>query len=326
MTVARVYELSFEVDARDVVFWDDNTLLLTTPSAEVWRAVVAPTPGKAELSVAANRVLGPVALALGQADVKPAGGGYPRLTASGQAGVVVVNTHDLVLVACPMRGGNGARLLSFGCGQYYPAMAFSRDGARFSACADRVLVFDTGSWQGRARDAGEVCAWHPREPLLLGLHEYTGQLGWTDWRDSANPTLRPLGTLDASGGRIEPAGVVVDATGERCVAAYRHPDRLEWWQLDPLRLIDSRPVEEGEVSGLQSGPGAAWFAVESEAGVRLWDFETREPRCDVIAGASGVQFSPSGLRFVTQSREPTNPCPIQPGGVNRAVTLWKVGA
>ena len=326
MTVARVQELSFEVDARDVVFWDDNTLLLTTPSAEVWRVVVAPTPGKAESSVAASRVLGPVAQALGQAAVKPARGGYPRLAASARAGAVVVNTHDLVLVACPLRGGDGARLLSFGWGQYYPRLAFSRDGSRFSACADHLLVFDTGSWEGRARDAPEVCAWHPREPLLLGLHAYTGQLGWTDWRDGANPTLRPVGTLDASGGRIEPAGVVVDAAGERCVTAYRHPDRLEWWQLDPLRLIDSRPVGEGEVFDLRSGPGAGLFAVESAAGVQLWDFDTREPLSGVIAGASGAQFSPSGLRFVTRSRAPTNPYPIQPGGANRAVTLWKVAA
>jgi hypothetical protein len=326
VTIARLHELSFEVDARGVVFWDDNTLLLTTPSAEVWRAVVAPTPGKAELSVTAKHVLGPVAQALGQADVKPASGGYPRLAASTRAGAVVVNTHDLVLVACPMRGGNGARLLSFGWGQYYPAMAFSRDGTRFYACADHLLVFDTGSWQGQARDALQVCAWHPSEPLLLGLHEYTGQLGWTDWSDGANPTLRPVGTLAASEGRIEPAGIVVDASGERCVTAYRQPDRLEWWQLDPLRLIDCRLVGEGEVLDLQSGPGTGWFAVESEAGVQLWDFETREPLSDVIAGASGVQFSPSGLRFVTQSRSLTNPYPIKPGGADRAVTLWKVAA
>jgi hypothetical protein len=318
--------VSLPVEARDVVFWDDETLLLTTPSADVWRADVASTPCNIDLWFAANRVLKPVAEALGKPGVEPASGGYPRLAASAPAGAVVVNTHDLVLVACPRPGETAARLLSFSWGQYYPRMAFSRDGSRFSACADHLLVFDTGSWRGRARDALEVCAWHPWEPLLLGLHQYTGQLSWADWRDSAKPALRLVGTLDASGGRIEPAGMVVDATGERCVTAYGHPDRLEWWQLDPLRLIDSRPVGEGEVFDLQSGPGARLFAVESEAGVQLWDFETRQPLSDVIPGGSGVQFSPSGFLFVTQSREPTNPYPIQPGRPNHTVTLWKVSA
>jgi hypothetical protein len=324
MKVTRVATLSFGGEARDVVFWTDDLLLLTTPSAEVWRAIAEPGQHPGELLFAANEVLAPVAQALGQLHVQPASGGYPRLAASVHAGVVVVNTHDLVLVACPLHGSRSPSLLFFGWGQYYPSLAFSRDGSRFSVTADHLLVFDTDSWQGQTRNACEVCAWHPREPMLLGLHRYTGQLGWTDWRDSANPALRPLGVLTAAQERIEPAGLIVDAAGDRCVIAFAHPHRLEWWQLHPLQRIDSRLVEEGEIVELQPSPEAGVFAVETTAGVRVWDLERREPLSDLIGGATGLRFSPSGRRFVTRSRAATNPYPLQSSEGEPSVTLWRV--
>jgi hypothetical protein len=317
VTLARVHEMTFPVEVRDVAFWDDGTLLLTTPSAELWRVDVV-APGESDLLHPASRVLQPVAEALSSPNVEPACGGYPRLAASALAGVIIVNTSDLTLVALPWSGEVAARLLHLGCGEYYPRMAFSRDGSRFFACADRLLIFDTGSWKKKhARNASEVCTWHPLEPRLLGLDACTGRLKWTDWRNVAKPTARAVGTLDLSECRVEPAGLVVDATADRCVTAYHHPDRLEWWQLQPLRLIAVRPV--GEVFDLYPGPRAEVFAVETEAGVQLWDLEARMPVSDVIGGSSGVKFSPSGLWCVTLSRVPTNP-----GEVKRTVTLWKV--
>ena len=322
-TLARARELSFPVEARDIGFWDDGTLLLTTPSAEVWQADIAAAAGESVLLHPANRVIQPVAEAVGLPNAEPAGGRYPRLAASALAGAVIVNTSDLVLVACPRPGEIAGRLLHLGCGEYYPRMAFSRDGSRFTVCADTLLVFDTGSWKKKARDDSGVFAWHPREPRLLFLDAVTGRLMWTDWRNVARPASWPVGTLSPSEGRVEPAGLVVDATADRCVTAYRHPDRLEWWQLQPLRMVAAQPVG-GEVFDLYPGPRADVFAVETEAGVQLWDFEARAPVSDVITGNTGVKSSPSGLWCVTLSRIPSNPHPMHPGEAKRTITLWKV--
>ena len=326
MRIDRVHALSFEVDVADVAFWDEETLLLITPSAELWRVAVSSRTQKAELVFAADQILGPVARTFGQVTVSPAGGGYPRLAVSSAAGVAAVNTHDMVLVACPLHGEGMPRLVSSSWGQYYPRMEFSSDASRLMLCADDVLAFDTRSWRWfEKQGVANVCAWHPREPWLLGLESSTGQLCWTDLRDIDKPRAWSAGALNRTQWDDEVAGIAINATGERVVAAYRHPDRIEWWQSDPFRLIDTQPVRAGEVLALEHGREAGLFAVVTEGGVECWDFESREPLSDVIRHASEIKFSPSGLRFVTLSRASTNPDPVSPPRESGcALFLWQV--
>ena len=76
----------------------------------------------------------------------------------------------------------------YGWGQYYPRIAFSPDASRLVVCADSVVVFDTGSWRWyKMQGDANICAWHPREPWLLGLEPTTGKLRWSDLQDMDNP-------------------------------------------------------------------------------------------------------------------------------------------
>ncbi|KYF69764.1 hypothetical protein [Sorangium cellulosum] len=324
MKIERVRALSFEVDAVDVAFWDEDTLLVTTPSAELWRVAVEPRIQKAELVFAADQILDPVSRALGTVVASPASGGYPRLAVSREAGVAAVNTHDMVLLACPLQGEGGPRLVSYGWGQYYPRMAFSPDASRLMVCDDALVVFDTGSWRWhRMQGDANICAWHPREPWLLGLEPTTGKLRWSDLQDMDNPRTWSAGALDPTQWDDDVVGIAIDATGERLVAAYRHPDRIEWWELDPLHRVDTRPVQAGEVLALEHGREAGLFAAVAELGVQLWGFESREPISDVIPDVSEVKFSPSGLCFVTLSRASDNPYPVAPSRTGCTSILWR---
>ncbi|WP_438010540.1 hypothetical protein WME89_19010 [Sorangium sp. So ce321] len=324
MKIERVRALSFEVDAVDVAFWDEDTLLVTTPSAELWRVAVEPRIQRAELVFAADQILGPASRALGTAVASPASGGYPRLAVSREAGVAAVNTHDMVLLACPLHGEGGPRLVSYGWGQYYPRMAFSPDASRLMVCADDLVVFDTGSWRWyKMQGDANICAWHPREPWLLGLEPTTGKLRWSDLQDMDNPRTWSAGALDPTQWDDDVVGIAIDATGERLVAAYRHPDRIEWWELDPLHRVDTRPVQAGGVLALEHGGEAGLFAAVTAFGVQLWGFESREPISDVIPNVSEVKFSPSGLCFVTLSRASTNPYPVASSRTGCASILWR---
>lgn len=314
------------VEVRDAVFWDEEHLLLTTPAAEVWRAALA-GPHDAQRLFTAAEVLGPVARHLGAERVAPAAGGYPRLAAHRAANTVVVNTHDLVLVACAPHGGRAPALLSACWGHYYPCLAFSADGSRFAATGDGFLAFDTRSWQGRMEEPPAHCAWHPREPALLCLDRSTGRLAWTDYRDFAAPQPQTLGVPDLPGGPDEVAGLVVDPSGEMAVVACDEPPRLEWWQLAPLRRLETRALEDGSAGGfpaLEAHHGAGLFAVESQAGVRLWDFGSRRPLARLLAGATNLRFSPSGRRFLTHGPASTSPHPARAAEAGGSVALWQV--
>lgn len=325
MKIERVHALSFEVDAVDMAFWDEDTILLTTPSAELRRVAVSPPDQEAELVCAADQVLGPAARALGETMVSPASGRYPRLSASRAAGVAVVNTHDMVLLACPLRGDGAPRLVSCGWGQYYPQLAFSPDASRLMVRADELIIFDTRSWRWHEAHGDEsVCAWHPREPWLLRLDPTTGQLRWSDLQDIDDPRAWSAGAIEPAQWDEDVVGIAIDATGERLVALCRRPDRIERWQLEPLRRVDARPVQSGEVVALEHGREAGVFAAVGDGGVQLWGFESREPISDVIPDVSEVRFSPSGRRFVTLSRGSTNPYPVVAGQAGCAPVLWQV--
>lgn len=323
MRIDRVQGLSFKANAVDLAFWNEDALLLTTSSGELWR--VAMKPQKEELIFTAEQMLGPVARALGKRSVSPAGGGYPRLAASSKAGVAVVNTHDMVLLACPLHGEGSPRLVSCGWGQYYPRLAFSPDASRLTVCADELIIFDTRSWHWYAAQGdAAICAWHPLEPWLLCLEPTTGQLRWLDLQDIDNPRTWFAGALHPTQWDDDVVDIAIDATGERLVAAYRNPDRIEWWRLDPLHRVGTQPVPSGEVLALEHGREAGLFATVTEGGVRFWGFESQEPVSEVVPGVSEVKFSPSGLRFATLSRESTNPYPVVSGRAGGAPVLWQV--
>src|SRR5262249_46942552 len=158
------------------------------------------------------------------------------------------------------------------------------------ACSDELVVFDTGSW--RSHETNEdvnICEWHPREPWLLRLEPTRGELYWTDLTDIDRPRTVPVGSLGAEKWVDDVAGFAVDATGKWLVVARIRPDRLEWWECYPLRLVESRPVQSGEVIALEHGREAGCFAAVTRLGAELWGFESREPISDVIRDVSEIK-------------------------------------
>jgi hypothetical protein len=290
----RQFELSLPIEARHVVFADEGTLAFTSPVADVWKVAAGTAASHPELLFPSRLALAPVAEALGRATVDPARGDYPRLAVSLSANVVVVNTHDLVLVACPLNSEEKARLLAFGWGQYYPRMAFSADHSRFAAKADMLLVYDMTTWRGHALRSVEQCGWHPRQPMHLCVG-YKGELFWADWSEGISPIIRELGSI---GVHNETHGLVVLHDLERFVAAF-HPPRLELWQLNPLRLIEALDTVDGEIFDLRLSPNGKWLVVRTSSGIRLWNPETPFVLSKLFPGFDALEFAPSSQRFVT---------------------------
>lgn len=324
MKITSLQAPSFEASVVDAAFGDEETLLFTTSSAELWRAVMKPESPRAERVLDAGPVLGPVAQALGEAMVSPARGGYPRLAVSYEAGVAVVNTHDVVLVACPLRGAGAPQLVWCGWGQYYPSLAFSPDGSRLMASADEVILFDTASWRScLAHGGARFCAWHPREPRLLCLEPTRGELHWWDVQDVDRPRRWLVGMISTVPFDDHVVGIAIDVTGDRFVVAYRCPDRIEWWRLDPLRRDGVKPLSS-EILALEHGRRAALFATVTGVGAQIWSFESQEPIEGVIPSVDEIKFSPSGLRFATLRRRSTNPYPGVRDRTEHAPALWGV--
>lgn len=325
--LVRQYDLPLFAEARHVVFAGDDALMFTTTTADVWKMAASPTAARPELLFPGRLVLAPVVQVLGQAAVVPASGGYPRLAVSFEADSVVVNTHDLVLVACRLNGDEQRRLLSYSWGEYYPRFEFSSDNSRFAAKADRLLVFDTRSWDGHTLNSVEVCGWHPQQPKQLCV-DYEGELFWADWSQGITPEIQQLGTIGLRNGWNQAHGLVVLEGGERFVVAF-HPPRIELWRLNPLQLIESLETSDGEISDLRLSPKGKWLVVLSESGVRVWDTETHFELSDLFPGISELDLAPSGQRFVTHHLTAgTNPYPTdrttdRPAGGDLA-SCWEI--
>ncbi|HEU4882169.1 MAG TPA: hypothetical protein VFT45_07990 [Longimicrobium sp.] len=320
-TIIRVGEVSFGFDVRDLAFWDEETVILVTPAADVWRAVLDPHPRAVEKLYSGREVNAPLSAAFGK-PVEPATGGYPRLAVSARAGVAIVNTHDVVLVACPVGIDAGKpRLISEGWGNYDPQIAFSPDGARFSLMSGGVAVFDTTTWKFGHDEAAGTCVWHPRAPWTLVLDE--GRVGWIDWTDVAKPARHSIGTLEGPEDREEPRAVALDPDEGGFLAAYHYPPRLEWWRFDPLRIVHSVESPHGEILNLVPGP-AGLVAVVGARGTGVWDTRTREPVGGAMDEATGVVFSPSRRRFITRKLSFSNPYPAHGDTTQCGFDLWQV--
>lgn len=329
--ITPVGELSFGLDVRDLAFWDEATVLLVTPAGDLWRAVLEPSPRATERLYTGREVNASLAKAFGEETMEPASGGYPSLAADARAGVAIVNTHDVVLVACAVPAdarppAEPPKLIAAGWGNYYPQLSFSADGSRFAAAHDELLVFDTRTWaRGQPGNDSDAWAWHPREPRMLSLDD-KDRLSWVDFSDVKNPVIQPLGTLDTGEGddRTDPHALLVDADGAGFLVAYHYPPRLEWWRMDPLRRIgDARPAPDGEVFGIHPSPAGDLLALLSSGGVRLMDAATREEVSDVMEGAMDLSFSPSGRRFITRSLAMQNPHPKHGGRAGARFHLWQ---
>lgn len=333
--ITRVGELSFGFDVRDAAFWDEETLILVTPAADVWHATLDPRPHAVDKLFTGNEVNGPLSRAFGK-PVAPATGGYPCLAASARARTVVVNTHDVVLVACPMgtvfpRGrwwqrpveAATPRIICDGWGDYYPPLAFSADGSRLAMAYEGVIVWDTATWTyGHDEKGVDTVAWHPREPRTLVLDE--GRLAWIDWTDIERPVRHPIGALEGAGDREEPRAVVLDPDEGGFLAAYHYPPRLEWWRFDPLRLVHTVESPHGEIYDLVPGPAGDVVAVVGAHSTGVWDARTRTPVGDAMEEATGVSFSPSGRRFITRKLSFDNPYPAHGDTTECGFDLWQV--
>lgn len=322
------YDLPLGIEAQHVIFADEVTLAFTTSTADVWKVVASPMSARPELLLSGRSAISPVAQALGQVEVKPAGGGYPRIAVSQAANIVVVNTHDMVLIGCRLNGDKQPQLFSFSWGQYYPHLAFSSDGSRIAAKADILSVYDTLSWSGCSIDAAETSCWHPRQLMHLCVG-YDGELFWADWSQGAAPVIRQLGTIGVRNGWNQARGLVMLEDGERFMVAF-HPPRLELWRLRPLRMIESLGTDDGEIFDCRLSPDGQWVVILSARGARFWNTEAPFELSNLYPEITDLEFAPCGRRFVTHELAGgTNPWPadrtigrVAAGG--DIVSVWEI--
>ncbi len=325
MRVLRRQGLVFDKEVIDADFWDEETLLLTTPKGGLRRARLGLGFQKTERVLSAWRAMSPVARSLSSFWVEPAHGRYPCLVVSALAGVAIVNPHDMVLVACPEPGLGKPQLISQTWGLFYPQISFSPDATRLLVVSDDVLVFDTRGWHRfHAEEGPDYFAWHPRENRLLALDPESGGLSWIDVRDLERPVTTPIGQLEPVPYSDHAVGLAYDERRGRLVVGYRLPDRLEEWTLDPLQRTRVIPLSDGELYSLEPKPAAGLFSLHSYAGLRLWDLETLEPVTEALPGTSDLKVSPSGRRLLTLSNHHWNPRPVKPPKRRVEFVLWEV--
>jgi hypothetical protein len=140
----------------------------------------------------------------------------------------VVNTHDMVLVACrdgshdrsgPFSRGTAPemRLLTWYWGEYYLHFDFSSDGCWLAVPDDlgRSVIFNMHDLTWREVKVGAPFAWYPGRPSLLGFD----QNGWLVSLDvaQANPLSDALYNMehDCRTGNI--AAVWVHPAADSCV-------------------------------------------------------------------------------------------------------------
>lgn len=151
------------MDVRDASFLDGENLILATPDGNVLRTSVSGCAEELMFSgrdilyrVAEGLVLdstkNPKEIPKSAATLKPCHGGYPRLAASECSDWVVVNTHDMILVACreashsktgPFSRSTAPemRLLTWIWGEYYRYYDFSADGSWLALDLGRALIW-----------------------------------------------------------------------------------------------------------------------------------------------------------------------------------------
>jgi WD40 repeat protein len=308
-----VQTLPITHQVRDAAFLGEDSLILTDPSANLWRYSLE--SGQVELFHRGTDVM-----ASFPDGVQPAGGTYPGVAASPNGETLVVNTHDLVLMGRDAAGGPW-RCMYEQWGAFYPELQFSPDGEHFAAWSEFVVVFDVRGLQYRGRALARACAWHPSRPLLLCADSDT--LGWLDLEKLQGQTApvspKRIGALVGPGEPGDVMSMVILHDGRLAVAIEQ--GHLEFWQLEPLRRLD-RLQTRGENLYLKSAPGGRWFALEGTAGVELWDATSPVPVSELLPAQTGIRISPSGRRFVTLGPMDSHPLPGSGGG--RPVTLWEL--
>jgi hypothetical protein len=310
--ITRLEELSFELAVHDAAFWDEDSLILLTRDADVWRAELEPRPRATERLFSGQQVLAPLARRFQTLTVRPAQGPCPGLAVCARAGAAVVITHDVVLAGCPVGTPGEPRLWWETWGLYGPHLAFSHDGSRLSVTQD-FAVLDTRD-PTRAWTQGQgAWAWHPRETRLLVLRT-EGSVQWLDFPETGDPVPTPLGTLGHEVEWFVQAAVDPDGGG----FVMGSWDTLEWWRLHPLRKVHEAPAGIERIRAMVPGPAGDVFATVGLDGARLWDTAAREPLTGVMENVYSVSFSPSGRRFITRTLL-SDPYPV-----HARLELWQV--
>jgi hypothetical protein len=329
MKLHKIMDLEVPGGVRDAAFWDEETIVVTTPAADVWRLDLGASRRPPQQLHTGQEVLAPVARGLGkEGDLAPAAGGYPRLAVSRTAAAVVVNTHDTVLVACDATDiRRPPRVIAMGWGQYYPALGFSSDGSWFCMSPESPLtVWDTRTWRWRSSSEYEHGVWHATQPLLLCTTDNDPpSLAWLSAAAGGEElsAARVLGPIDVGDDWMRMCGLSLDPSGEYCAAAFEN-GRLVWWRLEPLEQVAELATSDGELKDIQVSTQGRWLAaLRNRAGVELWDLNTRRPLDDTMLDASDVVFSPSATRLIALSNA-GNPHPRFPSSGPTSAALWQL--
>lgn len=211
MELRKITDLRIGTEVRHAAFLSEDRVAVSTGTGDVFEVAFGAPPGPGPLLLEGRWILEPVAKALGQRTVEPAGGSYPRLAASPDGGLLIVNTHDAVLVACPLTGER-PRLIAETWGNYEPPLQFSPDGEWLRAGEAPLVVYDVRTWKWWPFPDLGVAVWHPVQPRLLVL-DSERRLRWLDLsRGHGEPSPGPpLG--DLANGVYEPQGLFLSARG-----------------------------------------------------------------------------------------------------------------
>lgn len=300
--LVRLYDLDLGTEVRDAVFIDEEHILFTTPWGNVRTATVGPGRRRTKLLLTWWRMLPQIARAIGAWWISPRvpEALLPRVAASAASKLAAVNTHDMVIFILSLAGRKGPALTMAGWGEYEPRLGFSPDGEFLAAQADHLYLLDM-RLRHTTDYAVEASDWHPAESRMLVL-DYHDRLSWID----AGPvSFRQLGTIERPETTPDAVGLAVSADRGECVIAW-HTGRLEWWALEPTRLLEVRDsAVEGEakdgIDHVVPSPDRSLLAVLSLGGLRLWDARTRQPLGERIPDVLEAAFSPSGRRMVVLS-------------------------
>jgi len=340
MKVTKLRE--FSMDVRDASFLDEHNLALITPAADVWRTSVI--SGSEELMFSGSDVLHRVAEGLVlrsrkepkeipkvAATLKPCNGGYPRLATSDRSGWVVVNTHDMILVACrdasyfnfgpfSRRTTSEMRLLTWYWGDYYRPFDFSSDGSWLVLPDDlgSSIIFNMHDLTWRVVNIGAPFAWYPGHPTLLGFDRD----GWLVSLDVTQPSFLPEVLYDLKydcvTGNI--AAVWVHPSGDSCVTFSKAG--WSWWQLKPFQLRSQGPVPGGKPQGVYTRPGIPRLAVDIGLSIWLGAIDIRQNwSWTELPSEAEAKFSPSGRYMVTLGPYPSA---MYPKLSKRIARLWEI--
>jgi hypothetical protein len=315
MELRKIGNLDIGKEVRHAAFLSEDRVAVSTPAGDVFEVAFGDS-AQPRLLLEGKRILKPVARALRQRKVEPAGGAYPRLAASPSGGRLIVNTHDAVLVACSL-DGEPPRLIAETWGEYYPRIQFSPDGRWVCAGETPLLVFDVRTWKYKVFEDLAAAAWHPVLPRLLVLDGERRPRWLAMGEPSPGP---PLG--DLANGVHDPVGLFLTSAGDRGLAVFENGESIEF-QLDPFRRSENRSLGNGLLSAAWQPSRASWIILESDAGALLWDLDEVRPLTGFLPGVTEICPSPSGRRLVLFERGSTNPRPVKPAPAMSA-GFWEV--